>query len=78
MSKIFYETNTTKINNISSQIEIPILCPSSPRGCKSENLVKNGHDTSVKGSPQMFYCKDCGKYFYAHTSAFFKEVEFKL
>jgi len=75
MSKRFFESNIITVNDVSSNVKIPILCPSSPRGCKSENLVKNGHDTSVKGSPQMFYCKDCGKYFYSHTSAFFKEVE---
>ena len=78
MSKIIYETNTIMVNNISSRVEIPILCPNSLRGCKSEDLVKNGHDTSVKGSPQILHCKDCGKYFYPHTSAFFKEVELKL
>ncbi|MHA1785368.1 MAG: DDE-type integrase/transposase/recombinase [Candidatus Helarchaeota archaeon] len=78
MSKLFFETSTITVNDISSQVEVPILCPISLRGCKSKEIVKNGHDTSVKGSPQIFHCKDCGKYFYAHTSAFFQEVELRL
>jgi len=78
MSKLFFETSTITVNDISSQVEVPILCPISLRGCKSKDIVKNGHDTSVKGSPQIFHCKDCGKYFYAHTSAFFQEVELRL
>ncbi|MHA1784511.1 MAG: hypothetical protein ACTSVY_15895 [Candidatus Helarchaeota archaeon] len=40
--------------------------------------MKNGHDTSVKGRPQYFYCKDCNISFYAHTSASFQEVELQL
>ncbi|NVM31625.1 MAG: hypothetical protein HWN65_22500, partial [Candidatus Helarchaeota archaeon] len=69
MSKSFFETILINVNEISSKVEIPILCPNSSRGCKSENIVKNGHDTSVKECPQYFYCKDCNISFYAHTSA---------
>ena len=75
MSKIFFESSIITVNEISSQMDIPILCPNYSRGCESKELVKNGHDTSVKGSPQSFHCKDCGKSFYSHTSGFFLEVE---
>lgn len=78
MSKVFFESTTINVNNILSEIEIPILCPNHSRGCKSEHLVKNGHDTSVKEHPQYFRCKDCNLSFYAHTSAFFKEVQLHL
>ena len=76
MSKRFFQTVTITVNKISTQVEVPILCPNSPRGCKSENLVRNGHDTSVKGSLQYLYCKDCNISFHAHASAFFQEVEY--
>lgn len=78
MSRKFSETILITVNEISSRVEIPILCPNSSRGCRSENLVKNGHDTSVKDCPQYFYCKDCDISFYPHTSAFFQEVELEL
>lgn len=78
MSKIFFEIISITVNEISSRVEVPILCPNSSRGCQSENLVKNGHDTSVKKCPQYFYCKDCNISFYTHTSAFFQEVELEL
>jgi hypothetical protein len=78
LSKSYFESTTINVNDISSQVEIPILCPNHSRGCKSKHLVKNGHDTSVKECPQYFHCKDCGTYFYAHTSAFYKEVELQL
>ncbi|MHA1143554.1 MAG: DDE-type integrase/transposase/recombinase [Candidatus Helarchaeota archaeon] len=78
MSKKFFQTITITVNEIATRVEIPIFCPNSSRGCKSENLVRNGHDTSVKASPQYFYCKDCNISFYAHTSAFFQEVELHL
>ncbi|NVM30005.1 MAG: hypothetical protein HWN65_14275 [Candidatus Helarchaeota archaeon] len=77
-SKSFYEIRTITVNDISNQVEIPILCPNASRGCSSEKLVKNGYDTSVKEHPHYFYCKDCNISFYAHTSAFFKEVELQL
>ncbi|MHA1783624.1 MAG: hypothetical protein ACTSVE_00345 [Candidatus Helarchaeota archaeon] len=51
MSKMLFESSATTVNDISSRVDVPALCPNSSRGCKSENLVKNGHDTSVKGSP---------------------------
>jgi hypothetical protein len=78
MNKIFFETILITVNEISSRVEIPILCPNSSRGCLSENLVKNGHDTSVKDCPQYFHCKDCKISFYPHTSAFFQEIEREL
>jgi transposase-like protein len=78
LSKSFIESTTINVNDISSQVEIPILCPNHSRGCKSEEIVKNGHDTSVKEHPQYFRCKNCNISFYAHTSAFFKEVELQL
>ena len=39
-------------------------CPA----CKSTNLKRNGHDTTVSGHPRHLVCQDCGKSFYPHTS----------
>lgn len=63
------------INGYESSLEIPIQCPNTHKGCKSQNLKKNGHDTSVKSKPQKFLCKDCKISFYAHTSAFYCEFD---
>jgi len=43
---------------------LPCLCPV----CSSTDIKHNGHDTSVKGSPQYLKCNACGMTFYVHTS----------
>lgn len=45
-------------------VTLPCLCPE----CVSADIKHNGHDTSVKGSPQYLKCNDCGMTFYIHTS----------
>jgi len=37
-----------------STFEIKIECPETLNGCSSENVIKRGHDTNVKGHPQHF------------------------
>jgi transposase-like protein len=54
---------------------IDLACPNEPKGCLSENIIKHGHDTSVKGHPQHYECKDCQRHFYPHTSGFFSQLE---
>ena len=75
MKEKFYQNINFKVNDYESTLEIPIQCPNSSNGCKSDNIKKDGHDTSVKFSPQKFTCKDCQVTFYAHTSAFYREIE---
>jgi transposase-like protein len=51
--------------------DFPITCPN----CQDTpvRVVKNGHETSIKGNPQKYLCKDCGSQFMAHTSYFWQE-----
>jgi transposase-like protein len=58
--------------------EIPIRCPSEPPHEESHDLIKNGHDTSVKENSQQYYCKTCGDSFYGHTSKYFIQLQQKL
>lgn len=58
-----------------STFEIEIECPETLNGCKSENLIKRGHDTKVKGNPQHYECADCERHFFPHTSGFFARLE---
>lgn len=59
----------------SAKTSIPIQCPNESLGGKKHEIAMNGHDTSVKGHPQQFTCKSCGKNFYAHTSKFFEDLK---
>ncbi|MGQ4875213.1 MAG: hypothetical protein ACP6IY_14195 [Promethearchaeia archaeon] len=52
-----------------------MACPNEPISCSSERIIKHGYDTSVKGHPQHYECKDCRRYFYPHTSGFFSQLE---
>ena len=54
---------------------IQIRCPNEQKDGPIHEICKNGHDTSVKGNPQMFHCKECGKTFYAHTSKIFEDLK---
>jgi len=63
------------VNDSTYSIKLPIQCPNVHNGCKSEHLIKTGHDTSVKSRTQKFYCKDCDCTFYAHTSGVFKDLD---
>jgi len=58
-----------------STFEIEIECPESPNGCSSENVIKRGHDTKVKGHPQHYECPNCRRHFYPYTSGFFSRLE---
>jgi transposase-like protein len=66
------------LNDAVDEFTVPIYCPNRSKGCKSEDIKKNGHDYSVKGNPQWFYCKACEKQFYAHTSSWFIEFQDQL
>lgn len=78
VSKKFAYQARISINNAVDEFTVPIYCPNRSNGCKSKNIKKNGHDNSVKGSPQWFRCNDCGKQFYAHTSGWFIDFQEKL
>ena len=75
MQPIFYHNLEFNINNDIGFVSIPIQCPNDSKHCDPGNIIKNGHDVSVKSCPQYFMCKDCGIVFYAHTSAFYNEID---
>ena len=58
-----------------STFYIELACPNELKGCSSEKIIKHGHDTTVKGHPQHYECKDCQRHFYPHTSGFFSQLE---
>ncbi len=51
--------------------DFPIECPN----CEELPawIVKNGHETSIKGNPQKYKCQCCDGQFMAHTCRFWKE-----
>ena len=51
-----------------STFEIKIECPETLKGCSSENIIKRGHDTKVKGHLQHYECTDCDRHFFPHIS----------
>ena len=58
-----------------STFYIELACPSSLDGCSSQSIIKHGHDTSVKGYPQHYECKECDRHFYPHTSGVFMQLK---
>jgi transposase-like protein len=48
--------------------DFPIVCPR----CRTQpaRLEKVGREAKIKGRPQRYHCQVCGRYFMAHTSAF--------
>jgi hypothetical protein len=58
-----------------STFYIELACPNELKGCSSGNIIKHGHDTSVKGDPQHYECKECHRHFYPHTSGFFFQLK---
>jgi len=69
---------TFNINDAEEEFNIPILCPNHLKGCKSGNIKKNRHDSSVKDRHQWLYCNPCHRQFYIHTSGWFIEFQEKL
>jgi transposase-like protein len=59
-------------NDIYISLAFPIGCPK----CRAtgNDIRKDGHETKLKGHPQKYECKNCGKAFMTHTSLFFQEV----
>lgn len=55
-----------------------LKCPRQRKNGPPHEVVKNGHDTSVKGHPQQYHCKTCGANFYAHTSGYFHDLFHQL
>ncbi|MHA1274488.1 MAG: hypothetical protein ACTSQP_05495 [Promethearchaeota archaeon] len=39
-----------------------LKCPNANNGCSSRKIIKYGHNTSVKGAPQHYERKECGKH----------------
>ncbi|MHA1283669.1 MAG: DDE-type integrase/transposase/recombinase [Promethearchaeota archaeon] len=58
-----------------STFYIELTCPNEPMGCLSERVIKHGHETSVKGHPQHYECKNCQRHFFPHTLKFFSQLE---
>lgn len=73
------ESNTINVTigfgNCRTTESIPILCPNDKEGESKHIISKNGRDTSVKESPQQYYCQTCFRSFYAHTSKAFRDLE---
>ncbi len=78
IAKKFIYQMKIKIDGAVDEFNVPIYCPNRSKGCKSQKIKKNGHDPSVKGTPQWFLCKSCGKQFYAHTSGWFIDFQIQL
>ena len=70
----YYERLIYRVNSTNGILDMPILCPNTNNGCSSLNIKKNGHDMSTKSLSQKYFCKDCGRSFYAHTSYFHNEI----
>ncbi len=62
------------LGGMTGKLFFNVQCPGQRSHERAHHLVKNGHDTSVKGYPQQYYCETCGASFYAHTSAFFRAL----
>lgn len=61
-----------------STFYIELACPSTLGGCSSQAIIKHGHDTSVKGHPQHYECKECDRHFYPHTSGVFSQLKHSI
>lgn len=61
-----------------STFYIELACPSMLDGCSSQSIIKHGHDTSVKGNPQHYECKECDRHFYPHTSGVFSQLKHSI
>ncbi|MHA1381092.1 MAG: hypothetical protein ACTSRG_22215 [Candidatus Helarchaeota archaeon] len=75
--KVYYRVKFN-INGAEEEFNNPVLCPNYSGGCKSENIKKNGHDSSIKDKPQWLFCKDCERQFYIHSSGWFIEFQEEL
>ena len=64
ISEAIYVNVTIGKEEHQHECQIECLCPR----CTSDNIKLNGHETTVKGNPQKCYCRDCGAYFFPHTS----------
>ena len=75
LGKLQIEANVPNQNIINDFINVTvnfeIICPNC--GPKDQKIKKNGHDVKLEGKPQIFYCNNCNKSFFAHTSWIFKE-----
>ncbi len=57
-----------------TQFHFDMQCPGQRPFERRHEIKRNGHDTSVKGCPQQYYCNMCGRNFYPHTSRFFHRL----
>jgi transposase-like protein len=62
------------LGGMTGKLFFKVQCPGQHPHERAHHIVKNGHDTSVKGHPQQYYCETCGASFYTHTSAFFRAL----
>ena len=75
LGKLLIEANVPNHEIINDLINLTatfeILCPKC--GPNNRNIKKNGHDVKLKEQPQIYFCKNCKKSFFAHTSWIFNE-----
>lgn len=76
MGKILFEVIGLPHEEITQSIYISLDFPISCPKCRAmgTNIWRDGRETKVKGKPQKYECKICGKKFCTHTSLFFREV----
>lgn len=63
-----------ELGGLAGELHYKIKCPKQRKHERRHVVVKNGHDTSVKGSPQQYHCNTCGANFYPHTSGYFHDL----
>ena len=54
---------------------VELKCANVNKGCSSRKIIKHGNDTSVEGATQHYEYKECGRHFYPHRSAFFRQLK---
>ena len=59
------------LGDVTGKFHFKVTCPNQRKHERHHHIKKNGHDGSVKGHPQQYYCHTCGGSFYAHTSGYF-------
>lgn len=62
------------LGGMTGKLFFKVQCPGQHPHEGAHHIVRNGHDTSVKGHPQQYFCVTCGASFYTHTSAFFRAL----
>jgi len=76
MGKIHFKVIGLPHEEISGGLYISLVFPIGCAKCRATgtDIRKDGHETKIKGHPQKYECKICGKTFMTHISLFFQEV----